>query len=136
MMVMSADAATRAEVEANADLIQGLGRVRELKVAPRGEPPHGTVVSVVGGDAASAGMDIDVAVNLEGQIDVAAERARIAKDLAKTEKDLLQSQAKLEKPSFVERAPPAVVEEERRRLAESTDRITKLKASLERLGRL
>jgi valyl-tRNA synthetase len=134
--VMSADAATRAEVEAHAELIQGLGRVRELKVALRGEPPHGTVVSVVGGDAASAGMDIDVAVNLEGQIDVAAERSRIAKDLAKTEKDLLQSQAKLEKPSFVERAPPAVVEEERRRLAESSDRIAKLKASLERLERL
>ncbi|HEX2570737.1 MAG TPA: valine--tRNA ligase [Polyangia bacterium] len=134
--VMSADAATRAEVEAHAELIQGLGRVRELQVAPRGEPPHGTVVSVIGGDAASAGMDIDVAVNLEGQIDVAAERVRIAKDLAKTEKDLAQSQAKLEKPSFVERAPPAVVEEERRRLAESQDRIAKLKASLERLGRL
>jgi valyl-tRNA synthetase len=133
VLVMSADAATRESVTAHAALFSGLARVAKLAVAPRGEPPAGYVLSVVAGEAASAGVDLDVGVALTGQIDVAAERARIGKDIEKTRKDLAQSRGKLGNQGFVDRAPPEVVETEKRRLAESEERIVKLEAGLKRL---
>src|SRR5207248_3190321 len=107
-----------------------------LSIVPRGAPPAGYVFSVVGGDAASAGMDLEVGVALSGQIDAPAERARLGKELERARKDLAQSQGKLGNKGFVDRAPPEVVETEKRRLAESEERIAKLEAGLERLERL
>jgi valyl-tRNA synthetase len=67
---------------------------------------------------------------LEGLIDVAAERARLAKEIAKTESDLIATRKKLENPSFVERAPSEVVDEHRGRITAATERIGKLKEML------
>ncbi len=55
---------------------------------------------------------------LEGLVDVEAERNRIGKELEKMEKEIAKSHAKLGNASFVDRAPAAVVEQERARLAE------------------
>jgi len=133
---MSADPGTRARLEEHAALVERNARLARLAVAPRGEPPAGSVVSVVGGEVGQAGLDLDVAVVVAGQIDVAAERARIAKDLQKAEKERAQSAGKLSNRGFVDRAPPDVVAEERRRLADAEERIGKLRASAARLERL
>ena len=54
---------------------------------------------------------------LEGLIDFEAERKRLAKELGKTEKEIAKVESKLNNPSFTERAPAEVLDEQRQRLA-------------------
>ncbi len=71
---------------------------------------------------------------LEGVVDLAAERSRLAKTIAATTKELAATTKKLDNPSFVERAKPEVVEENRERLISFAAEIERLEAALKRLG--
>jgi valyl-tRNA synthetase len=77
-----------------------------------------------------------IALPLGDFIDVAAERARLAKEIAREERDASRLETKLANADFLERAPEDVVEENRDRLAETRSRIAKMHAALERLGEL
>ncbi|MEP7025148.1 MAG: hypothetical protein ABJB47_15410, partial [Actinomycetota bacterium] len=63
-------------------------------------------------------------------IDVAAERRRLEKDLATAQADVTAAERKLSTPSFVERAPAAVVATNRDRLAAAEAEITRLQERL------
>ena len=67
---------------------------------------------------------------LEGLVDVEAERSRITKELDKITKEITKSNAKLGNASFVDRAPAAVVDQERVRLAEWESRKQQLESML------
>ncbi len=71
---------------------------------------------------------------LEGLIDVGAEQARLDKEIEKIEKELQKSENKLENPSFIERAKPEVVEQERARLVEWGEKIAQLQEMRKSLG--
>ena len=71
---------------------------------------------------------------LEGLVDVEAERSRITKELEKMTKEIAKSKAKLGNASFVDRAPAAVVEQERARLAEWETKTSQLESMLNALG--
>ncbi|MEG2249002.1 MAG: hypothetical protein RSB88_08835, partial [Akkermansia sp.] len=55
---------------------------------------------------------------------------RITKEMAKTEKEIVKSKAKLSSPNFVDKAPANVVEQERERLQDWTKKIEQLKSML------
>jgi valyl-tRNA synthetase len=67
------------------------------------------------------------------EIDLAAERARLTKEIEKQEKQVAQAKAKLENANFLARAPEAVVVQETERLAQSAALLEKLKAQREKL---
>ena len=71
---------------------------------------------------------------LKGVVDFAAEKERLNKELANVNKFLEGYKKKLSNPSFVERAPAAVVAEERRRQSEAEANKAKLEAALERIA--
>ncbi len=71
---------------------------------------------------------------LEGLVDVEAERTRITKELEKISKEIAKSKAKLGNASFVDRAPAAVVDQERARLTEWETKTAQLQAMLEALS--
>ena len=71
---------------------------------------------------------------LDGLVDVDAERTRITKELEKMTKEIAKSNAKLSNASFVDRAPAAVVEQERARLTEWESKKAQLEAMLASLG--
>jgi valyl-tRNA synthetase len=86
---------------------------------------------------ASASLDVGlpagkvtVRLDLSGAIDVAAERKRLAKDLAVAEKELAQCVAKLGNPNFVSRAPDDVVAKIRQRRDAATAEIDRLNTQL------
>ena len=71
---------------------------------------------------------------LKVEIDVAAEQARLDKEIARLQGEIGKAQGKLANPSFAERAPASVVEQERQRLAQFTATLEKVQAQRARLG--
>ena len=80
--------------------------------------------------------DFDVAVLYERQIDVAAERERLARDLAKFDKGLAAAEKQLGSDSFVSRAPAHIVEGLRRQASETLVLRQKAEAALAELSQV
>ncbi|GAA1217918.1 valine--tRNA ligase [Pseudonocardia alaniniphila] len=76
---------------------------------------------------------VQVEIDTSGAIDVAAERARLTRDLAAARKELDQADKKLGNPKFVEKAPADVVEGIRSRRAAAAADIDRIEARLEAL---
>jgi valyl-tRNA synthetase len=74
-----------------------------------------------------------VRLALHVQIDVAAERARLSKEMTRLSGEIAKAQAKLGNETFVGRAPAAVVEQERARVAEFSQTLARLQDQLSRL---
>ena len=74
------------------------------------------------------------ALQLEGVIDVAAERARLEKAAQGAEKERDALSARIANPSFVERAKPEAVEKARADHAEKASDAERYRAALARLG--
>ncbi|HEX6872579.1 MAG TPA: valine--tRNA ligase [Micromonosporaceae bacterium] len=109
----------------------GLGGQESLirSLARLDEPGAGFVAT---GSIAIAG-GVQAELDTRGTIDVAAERARLAKDQAAAEKEAASCRAKLDNPAFTDKAPEAVVAKIRERLAAAEadlDRITAALAAL------
>ncbi|WP_181787138.1 valine--tRNA ligase [Streptomyces phytophilus] len=96
-----------------------------LRLQPEGESFAATASLPVAGAT--------VALDLSGTIDVAAERKRLAKDLAAAEKEKTQAEAKLGNEGFLAKAPEPVVAKIRTRLAKAEEDIVRIGAQLERL---
>ncbi|MFD4316288.1 valine--tRNA ligase [Streptomyces sp. NPDC058548] len=93
-----------------------------LRLQPEGE-----------GFAATASLPVagaTVALDLSGTIDVAAERKRLAKDLAAAEKEKAQAVAKLGNEAFLAKAPDNVVDKIKGRLAKADEDIARIEAQL------
>jgi valyl-tRNA synthetase len=117
------DGTTSERMTRHRDLILTLGRAGELAIADAA--PAGAVTFVSGGATA--------ALSIAGIIDVAAERARLGKEIAVFESDIGHVNKKLGNPNFVDRAAPEVVDEQRQKLAEAEAGKAKLQAALTRL---
>jgi len=76
------------------------------------------------GSVQSAGVTVEL--DTAATIDVAAERKRLAKDLATAQTDIAVAEKKLASPSFVERAPAEVVAKNRDRLAAAQEEASRL----------
>jgi valyl-tRNA synthetase len=68
------------------------------------------------------------------EIDVGAEKARLAKEIARLTGEIAKAQGKLGNEAFVAKAPPAVIDQERQRVAGFTATLDKLQEQLARLG--
>ena len=75
----------------------------------------------------------DFRLKLKIEVDVAAERARLQKECARLEGEIAKASAKLSNPNFVERAPAAVVTQEKQRLATFRATLAQLKFQLDKL---
>jgi valyl-tRNA synthetase len=155
----AADPAAEAEIESLMRLVTQVRRFRSDQGLRPGQP----VPAVLGGIAATplaaheaqiralarltaAGPEfaptasvqaegVTVELDTAAGLDVAAERRRAEKDLAAARADIEATERKLGNPSFLERAPEAVVAKNRDRLAAARGEVQRLTEHLEALPR-
>ncbi len=125
ILLRDADAEALARAARWEDTIRRMARASEVRPL-EGEAPAGSAQAVLG--------PITIVLPLAGLIDLGAERVRLEKERAKALEEARKVQAKLSNESFVSRAKPEVVEENRERLAGFTAEAARLEAALGRLG--
>jgi valyl-tRNA synthetase len=125
-IALHADNRVVALADANADMLARMARVKAVEFAQ--EP-------LAEGSARST-ANFDVAVIYERQIDVAAERERLTKDLLKYEKGLTAAERQLGNEAFMAKAPAHIVDGLRKQAAETKMLHDKAKAALEALPAL
>jgi len=76
----------------------------------------------------------DVRVCLHMEVDVAAEKNRLGKEAARLEGEISKANGKLSNEAFAAKAPAAVIEQERKRVADFIATLTKVRDQLVRLG--
>jgi len=106
-----------------APYMAALARLSEVKILDR-LPDSDAPVAIVG----------NWRLMLHVEIDRGAECARLDKEIARLETEIRKAEGKLGNASFVDKAPPVVVEQERKRLAEFADTLDKVRAQRTRLG--
>ena len=75
----------------------------------------------------------DVSLMLQVKIDVKAETERLSKEIKRLETEIAKANGKLNNEAFVAKAPPAVIEQERKRLADFSATLDKLSAQIQAL---
>jgi valyl-tRNA synthetase len=123
LVLANASPQTRVRARHWSEFVQRLARVTDISLADA--VPQAGVQLVVRGEVA--------ALPLQGVIDLAAERSRLAKEMAKCDADIARVDQKLGNADFLKRAPEEVVEGEREKRAEAQARKTKIAEALERL---
>jgi valyl-tRNA synthetase len=114
---------TRERAPRWSEVIRRMARLSDISFAERA--PEGAVQILVRGEVA--------ALPLKGVIDFAAERARLAKEIAKADADIKRVDAKLSNEKFVANAPEELVEEEKDKREAAVARKAKIHEALERL---
>ena len=126
LMLHPVDEAQAALLESCRQMMTTLARLEDLQIGADLHAPKASASSVVGG--------CQVIVPLKGAVDLAGELARLDKEMAKLEKDLVGVQSKLHNESFVSRAPAQVVERERARAEQLLDAKAKMQALRQRFS--
>jgi valyl-tRNA synthetase len=110
-----------------APVLKSLAKLSEVKVfeveAEWAAAAQAAPVAVVG----------EARICLHMEVDVDAEKARLGKEATRLEGELVKVHAKLGNETFVAKVPPAVLEQERKRLTEFTATLEKIRAQLARL---
>jgi len=119
-LIAAGDAAA---LNAFAPYLASLAKLSEVQV----------VAELPSGDAAVAIVG-SFKLMLKVEIDVAAERERLDKEIARLQGEIAKAQAKLSNASFVDRAPAAVVEQERKRMEGFSATLVQLQAQRKKLG--
>ena len=115
-------------MRANAPVLQALAKLSELKVfddeATWQTAAQAAPVAVVG----------ETRLCLFMEVDVAAEKIRLGKEVARLQTEIAKANGKLGNEAFVAKAPPAVIAQERQRVADFEATLTKIQGQLQRLG--
>jgi valyl-tRNA synthetase len=109
----------------DAEVLKLLLNAEALEMDPNHEPKKGTpsIHSELG----------DLYLPLEGLVDVAAEKARLTKELEKIESEITRAGQKLSNPNFTSKAPPQVLQDHQQRLAEWEAKRDRARKALEAL---
>ena len=125
VLLKGANAESIGHLESFGNIIRSLARLEKI------EAYDGDITSDM---AQAVFKEAVILLPLKGVVDFAAERERLNKELESLNKNLEGYARKLGNPSFVERAPAAVVEEEKRRQAEALANKAKVEEALARIA--
>jgi valyl-tRNA synthetase len=122
LIVEPGNDADRIAAQGFAPYVQLLGKLSEVQIVDA-LPESPAAVSIVG----------TTKLMLKVEIDVAAERERLSKEITRVQGEIAKANGKLSSESFVARAPAAVVAQERERVANFSATLAKMQEQLAKL---
>jgi valyl-tRNA synthetase len=109
-------------IEQQKPYIMALGKINEVQILDK-LPDLGAPSQIIG--------HCELMLNVK--IDVAAETARLNKEIKRLEGEIAKASGKLNNENFVQRAPAAVIEQEKQRLADFSALLEKVQDQLSKL---
>lgn len=106
-------------IQNNQGYIKSLAQVESLKI--------GTEISKPPFSASAVVEELEIFIPLEGLIDIAAEKARLDKEIARLEKQVISQSKKISNEKFLKNAPADVVEREKQKKVDWEAKLIKLK---------
>ena len=111
-----------------APVLQALAKLSEVKVF------DDAAAWQTAAQAAPTAVVGEARLCLHMEVDIAAEKARLGKEVLRLEGEITRANTKLGNEAFVAKAPPAVIEQERKRVADFTATVQRLKDQLAHLA--
>jgi valyl-tRNA synthetase len=111
-----------------APVLQSLAKLSEVKVFET------EAEWIAAAQAAPVAVVGEARLCLFMEVDVAAEKIRLTKEAARLEGEIVKANGKLGNEAFVAKAPPAVIEQEKKRVADFGATLDKIRQQLQRLG--
>ena len=114
--------------DSNQNFIETLAKLASVEWLNAGDAAPESAMALVG--------EMQILIPLAGLIDKEAELARLEKEMGKLTVNIDKGEAKLQNPGFVDKAPEAVVEKERQRVAELSKSLQQLQEQAEKIRAL
>jgi valyl-tRNA synthetase len=127
-LLRSVSARDKARVEANQTFFTTLAKLESMTILADGDNAPMSTTQLVG--------EMELLIPMAGLIDVAAEMARIDKQLEKLSGEVARIEGKLSNEGFVAKAPAAVIDKERSKMADLKRDMDKLKEQQAELAKL
>jgi valyl-tRNA synthetase len=124
LLVQGAGPSTKARLDTHRDVIMTLARLASID--PAAAIPKGSAQTVI--------EEATLILPLADVIDIAQERERLKREIAKLAGEIEKIERKLSNEQFTAKAPPEVVEEQRERMAEAEQTRAKLAEALKRVA--
>jgi valyl-tRNA synthetase len=124
LFIRDADAAAAGRIERHREHLLRLARLSDI--AASGSVPAGGLAAVIDGAT--------LILRVGDIIDLAKEKARLAKEIGRLDGDLRKFAAKLANPAFLAKAKPEVIDEQREREADARRDRDRLQAAYDRIA--
>ncbi|WP_260294688.1 valine--tRNA ligase [Sedimenticola hydrogenitrophicus] len=128
VLLQNADAEDRARLARNRHYLDFLARLESATLLGSDEEAPESAMALVGG--------MKLLIPMAGLIDKEAELGRLHKEIGKLKENIARIEGKLNNPKFVDKAPDAVVQKERDKLADEIAALEKLEHQLARIKAL
>lgn len=128
VLLENASESDKANLEATRHYLNFLAKTESVTVLPDTEEAPESAIALVG--------KMKVLIPLAGLIDKEAELERLNKEIGKIEADMKRTEGKLSNANFVDKAPEAVVQKEKDKLAKANDALAQLREQVEKISSL
>ena len=128
VILSSKNARSREVLSQHRVYVENLARAERITVVEQIEKPESAATAVA--------QDVEIVMPLKGIIDFAEEERRLKKEINKLEKDLATVTGKLSSEDFLRKAPHDIIEKEKSKAQEVTEKREKLLTSLNRIHKL
>ncbi|MBK1736136.1 hypothetical protein CKO15_12815 [Halorhodospira abdelmalekii] len=128
VLLTHASAEDRQLLERNQRFLITLARLESIRIVAEDETLPESALALAG--------EMEIRVPMAGLVDKAAELARLAKERARLEGEIARAEGKLANERFISKAPAAVVDKERSKLAEAQYALAKVAEQEQRVAAL